>query len=443
MTRSKIWIKRLVTLLSGGILLVNSSYVFGAPMELSLDDSIALTWKNNPTIKMTEDDKVNSVWAVNEAKAKFGPNLMYEHSNSRGLPTFSLDKYLVGTPLANMVSNSDVSSSFSDTISVSVPLYTGGNLEGLLAQTKHNLLVADLEVKKNKQQLKLDTRIAYFGVLQAFDQLQVSQESLNNLTAHLKSVQVQYDEGVVNKADVLRSEVEVINAGQDLMKTKNNDNLAMINLKNVMGLPLDSVIKLKDSLNYQKDTRSLDECLKYALRDRLDIIVAKTKVDIAESGVKVAKSGNLPQVNFKGSENWNGDYGSGATHEYYWTLSLTASINVFDSGLTKSKVRQAESSIDKAQELVRQTKETANLEVNNAYSNLKVAEERIETSKIAVNKSQEAFRINEICYTEGVGRNLDVIDAQLALVKAKTNYNQALYDYNISKSKLDKAMGID
>jgi outer membrane protein TolC len=168
----------------------------------------------------------------------------------------------------------------------------------------------------------------------------------------------------------------------------------------------------------------------------------QAKIDIAKSGVKVAKSNNLPQVSFKGSNNWNDDNFPGAKQDY-WMVSLTASINVFDSGLTKAKVKGAESSLDKERDGVEQIRETAVLEVSQAYLNLKVAEERIGTSKAAVDKAQEAFRINEVCYKEGVGRNLDVIDAQLALVKAKNNYNQALYDYNSSKAKLDKAMGID
>ena len=442
MIRQQIWRKCLLAVLIGGILLVNSSYVLAASIELSLTDSIALALKNNPIIKTTEDDKVISNWAIAEAKAKFGPSLTYSHKDTRtGLPQYSLGKYLSGTSLANIEFGGEYTS-FGNSISVSVPLYTGGNLEGQLDQAKKKFQVAELEVKKNKQQLKLDTTTAYFDVLEALNQLQVNQESLTNLKAHLNSVQAQYEEGVVNKSDVLRSEVEVINARQDVMGAQNKYNLAMVSLKNVMSLPLTSEIKLKDNLIYQKYTFTVDDCVTYALNHRPDIIQVQAKIDIAKSGVKVAKSNNLPQVSFKGTNNWADDNFPGAKQDY-WMVSLTASINLFDSGLTKAKVKGAESSLDKERDGADQIRETAVLEVSQAYLNLKVAEERIGTSKVAVDKAQEAFRINEVCYKEGVGRNLDVIDAQLALVKAKTNYNQALYDYNSSKAKLDKAMGID
>lgn len=442
MIRQQIWRKCLLAVLIAGILLVNPSYVLAAPIELSLTDSIALALQNNPIIKTTEDDKMISNWAISEAKAKFGPSLTYSHKVTRtGLPQYSLEKYFSGTSLANIEFGGEYTS-FGNSISVSVPLYTGGNLEGQLDQAKKKFQVADLEVKKNKQQLKLDTTTAYFNVLEALNQLQVNQESLTNLMEHLNSVQAQYEEGVVNKSDVLRSEVEVINARQDVMGAQNKYNLAMVSLKNVMSLPLTSEIKLKDDLIYQKYTFSVDDCVTYALNHRPDIIQVQAKIDIAKSGVKVAKSDNLPQVSFKGTNNWADDNFPGAKQDY-WMVSLTASINLFDSGLTKAKVKGAESSLDKERHGVEQIRETAVLEVSQAYLNLKVAEERIGTSKAAVDKAQEAFRINEVCYKEGVGRNLDVIDAQLALVKAKTNYNQALYDYNSSKAKLDKAMGID
>jgi outer membrane protein len=442
MIGKKIWRKYFLAVLIGGMLLVNPANVLAVPMELSLTDSIALALKNSPSVKMAEDDKATSKWALAEAKAKFGPSLTFSHTATRsGYPVFTLEQYLSGSSFAGLTGSlGGEYNSFGNTMSVSVPLYTGGNLEGQFEQAKKNLQVADLEGDKNKQQIKLDTTIAYFNVLEALDQLEMNEESLTNLTAHLKSVQAQYDEGVVNKSDVLRSEVEVINAQQDIMTTKNNYNLAMVSLKNVMSLPLTSEIKLKDYLNYQKYTFALDDCVTYALEHRPDIIQVQAKIDIAKSGVKVAKSNNLPQVSFTGSNKWNDDKFPGAKQDY-WMVSLTASINVFDSGLTKAKVKGAESSLDKAQEGVEQIRETVALEVSQAYLNLKVAQERILTSKNAVDKAQEAFRINEVCYKEGVGRNLDVIDAQLALVKAKTNYNQALYDYNSNKAKLDKAMG--
>ena len=70
------------------------------------------------------------------------------------------------------------------------------------------------------------------------------------------------------------------------------------------------------------------------------------------------------------------------------------------------------------------------------------AEKRIDTTKVAVVQAEEDYKIAQVRYSAGVGTNLDVMDSQVALTQAKTNYIQALYDYNTSKAKLEKAMGI-
>jgi outer membrane protein TolC len=121
---------------------------------------------------------------------------------------------------------------------------------------------------------------------------------------------------------------------------------------------------------------------------------------------------------------------------------LAVSLNVFDSGLTRAKINEAQMDVDKAREQARQTKDGIALEVRQAYLNMKEAEKRIDTSGVAVTKAEEDFKIAQIRYSAGVGTNLDVIDAQVALTQAKTNYVQSLYDYNTSRANLNKAMGI-
>jgi outer membrane protein TolC len=120
---------------------------------------------------------------------------------------------------------------------------------------------------------------------------------------------------------------------------------------------------------------------------------------------------------------------------------VSANWNIFDAGLTKSKVRQADASLVKAKEQAKQASDSAALEVRQAYLNMLEGEKRIQTTDVASQKAQEDMFIAQEKYRAGVGTNLDVIDAQLALTQARTNRIQALYDFNVSKAKLDKAVG--
>ncbi len=255
-------------------------------------------------------------------------------------------------------------------------------------------------------------------------------------------MQAQYDVGTVARSDVLRSEVALADAQQSLIKAQNNFDIAVANLNNVMGLSHGTDIRLKEDLKYIKLGITLDDGIKYALQNRPDVIQADANVKYYKEGVKVSRAGFLPSLSLSGSNNWNDDRFPGAQNSN-WQVALTASLTLFDTQLTLSKVKEAEANVVKYDETARQTKDSAALEVRQAYLGIKEAEKRIETSKVAVDKAQEDFNIAQVRYNAGVGTNLDVIDAQLALAQAKTNYIQALYDYNTSKAKLDKAMGIE
>jgi outer membrane protein len=421
--------KKTLALVACGLLLMNAA-ALAAPTELTLEDSIALALKNNPTVKIAESDRDKASWAVREAQAGQGPTISYNHKDTR-----------YRSAPSTLTPNPSPANDFDNTVSLSVSLYSGGRVDGTIGKAKYDFKAADLGLAETKQQLKLDATTAYFNLLQTRNLLQVSQESVDNLTAHLRNVQAQYDVGTVAKSDVLRSEVELANAQQSLIKAKNNYDLAMASLNNVVGLPLDTEIKLKEELKYEQAKLTLDDGVKFAMQYRPDILQADYTLQGAKESVKVARSGFLPSVSLSGSNNWTDEKFPGSKNSN-WSVYLTTSLTLFDTNLTLSKVKEAEAGVVKASEQFRQTKDSVSLEVRQAYLSMKEAEKRIETSQVAVAKAEEDFKIAQVRYNAGVGTNLDVIDAQLALAQAKTNYIQALYDYNTSKAKLDKAMGV-
>jgi len=445
MTRQKNLFKGMISAVAAGALLMQFAYGLAAPIELSLEDSVAVALKNNPVTKLAQDDKTISAWALMEAKSGFGPNLTFTHTDTdtnRNPFDLSGSSWSSISSAFHITSLSILSRWTSDNdLKVSLPVYTGGKVESQVKQAKLNVQVADLEVSKTTQQLKLDTTTAYFDVLQSRNLLQVRQESADNLTAHLKSVQIQYDSGAVNKSDVLRSEVELGNTQQDLIKAQNHFEVTTVKFKRLLGLPRTSQVRLKDSLEYGEIPLSLEDCLRCAMEHRPDFAQAQARIRIAEEGIRLAKSQNQAQVSLNGDVDWNDSRFPGFKNGN-WVVSLMASIDVFDSGLTNSKIKTSEISLTKAKEKVVQAEDTIVEEVSEAYLNLKEAENRIAISRTVVKKAEEAYIIAGIRYDEGAGTNLDVIDAQLALTQAKANHVQALYDYNVNKAGLSKAMGV-
>ena len=236
------WKRRLAAALAGGIFLAGSACALAAPVELSLDDSIALALKNNPTIKIAEAGKEKSRWGIDQAQAGAGFVLNYAHSDKRydtppsptGFPTYTYTNL------------------FNNQLSLGLPIYTGGKLEGLIDQAKLTYQVSDLNVDATRQQLRLSATTSYFNVLATRNLLEVAKQSVTDFEAHLKNVQAQYDVGTVARSDVLQTQVQLANAQDNLIKADNNYNLAVANLNNVIGLPLSGEIKLKEDLKYQQ-----------------------------------------------------------------------------------------------------------------------------------------------------------------------------------------------
>lgn len=419
------WKKRLAVALTSGFLVLNAAVVLAAPIELSLDDSIAMALQNNPTIKIADADREKAQWAISEAKGAKKLTVNLTHADKR----------------AKTYSYSASANSFSNQIALNLPLYTGGKIEAGIEQAELNYKISDLDVQQSRQQIKLNATNGYYTILQSINALKVSQESVDMMNAHLKNVQAQYGVGVVAKSDVLRSEVELANYQQTLIVAQNNYDLAVSKFNNVLGLPLETEVKVKDELQHVKYQLSLNDSITYAMSHRPENIQADYAVEIAKKSVKIAQSGKLPTVAASAATGWS-DTTFPGTDNNTWSIGLSATWTAFDSGVTDSKIKQSDLAVTKALQQAQQTKDSIQLEVRQAYLNMNEADKRINTTQVAVDKAEEDFKISGVRYSAGVGTNIDVIDAQVALTQAKNNYIQALYDYNTSKANLDKAMGI-
>ncbi len=410
------------------VMLTLAQPVMAASVALSIEDSVALALKSNADIKIAEDSREKARWALNQAKSNKGFAVKLTHTDTH-----------YSSPI--VINEQSSNNSYNNQLSLSIPVYSGGKLESQVEQAQLALTVAEHELNAAKQLLRQNVITYYYNVQEYRNDVKVNQETVDNYAAHLDLVQAQYRAGSVAKAEVLSSQVQLANAQDSLSQSQNNYELAVAKLNNAIGLPLDSQLDLKQQLTYEKNPSSLEECLQYALTNRPELAKYQAKLGSAEADVKIAKSGYLPTVDFSLAQSWSDKKFPGADNGS-WQASLTASMNLFDSGLNKSKIKQSEYSLDTAKEQARQQRDTIMLEVREAYLSMREAEKRIDTKKVAIEQAEESLMIAETRYRLGVGTNLAVFDAVVALNTAKLNSNKALYDYNTSKAQLEKAMGI-
>lgn len=159
---------------------------------------------------------------------------------------------------------SDSANNSTSNLTLSLPLYTGGKNEGNIEIAKTDVSMAGLSLLKTRQDVKLNTTAAYYDVIEAHKTQTVDQETVDNYVQHLKDVKAQYSAGNVAKADVLRSEVELADAQQTLIKAQNSHAVAVNTFKNMIRWKSAEAIEFVDEFQYVPVTRTMEECVTLA-----------------------------------------------------------------------------------------------------------------------------------------------------------------------------------
>ncbi len=148
----------------------------------------------------------------------------------------------------------------------------------------------------------------------------------------------------------------------------------------------------------------------------------------------------LPSVNLTASVGWDDRVLPDDKH-YNYTAGVTANWNVFDNQVTKATVKGAEATRDEAELTLLKKADDIDLEVRQAYLNMREAEKRFVSTGDAVKQAKEDYYIANAKYKAGEGLMLDIIDAQLALSTAQLNYISAQYDYVRYKAEVENVIG--
>lgn len=429
-----------VLALTAALSVLCSQSVFAATLELDLEETIQRALLTNPSVKIAEYNRKAAKADYSAAKGARGISISLNHSSGRGgYADYAMRSVNGGTEILTK----GIGNSHSNSITASLPIFTGGELQGQIGQAKANYRSMLSAEEQAYNEMKETATTGYFNMLNATNMKALRQESVDRLQAHLDNVIAQYNVGIVARADVLRSEVELANAKQDYITASNEYDVAEATLNNIIGTPLGTTLLLKDRLQYEPYENDMAYCLAYSEQHRPELKQAEYAIDSAEAALVVARSGHMPKVYANASNNWGGN-GSDwpGDDDENWSVGVTASMNVFDSGVTWSKIHAAQENLAKAKESQRQIKDNVELEVRTDYLSMREAEKRITTAQVAVASAEEDYHIAVVRYQAGVGTNIDVMDAQEALTQAKTNYYQALYNYNTSKAALNTSMGV-
>ena len=393
-----------------------------SPLQLSLEDCIQRALENNENIEIFKQNKESAKWQLNSAQKAKGVSITWQTNVYR-------------------ISNNNYSTNFGNSLSMQVPISSGGRIEENINQHRLQLDYADISLENQKQLMRFAVTEAYYNVLQRKNLVTIAESGVRMSAEQMSVIQTQYDEGSLVKSDLLHMQIELANYQQGLIDAEGALENAENQLLSLIGLPYDTKFETTDKFEYSPYPMSFEECLEFAKANRLDSKAAKNSIKQSETQIKILKADDKPSISAMASKSVT-DYN--ATHfnrSQGWEVGVVMTWKLFNNNTTKDNVKSAEANVKKAKAEAVGVDKNIILQTKSAYIQMKAAEKNIETSAEAVLKAKENLSIAQARYEEGVDILLNLTDAQEKLIRAGTNYYTALYEYNLGRASLEKAIG--
>ncbi len=420
---------------------------------LSLTDSLNLALQQNATILKARNDLEASHGVVVQTRAVALPQVQatgqYKQSERSAIEGISAPP--MGSSPGFSITPPD--QNWNVGVQIVQSIYEGGKLVAALRAVGVTKAQALAQYQTVIADTLLATRLAYYDVLLAAQQITVHDASVNLLQKELDDQQRRYNAGTVPHFNVLRAEVAVANERPNLIQARNNYRIAKNNLSNLLGYNLpreiweDVPLNLADTLDAAPYEVDLPAAIQQALSRRTELVALRKTAELQQLNVVNARAGYKPTVQAFAGYGWNNSQFTDPNDLGYtlhgWNVGGQLSWNIFDGMLTRGKVIQARALYDKSKTDVEDTGRQIELEVRTDYSQFIEAREVLDSQQKVQEEAEEALREAGARADAGTGTQLDVLDAQTSLTQARTTEIQALHDYDTARARLERAIGDD
>lgn len=417
----------------------------GEGRTLSLDECVRAALEHNRAL-LSQSEKVNAAEAsVGVAASGFLPRITLSETYMRSdNPVMSFGAKIsqgrfteadLGT-----VNNPSAIDNFNFRAEVVQPLFSGGREIVGYQRAKLGLESAGKGLERARQETAFAAVRGYYSILLAGEYVTVADKALETTRAHVKEAQDFFSQGMLAGSEVLLAKVRLAEVKEMRIKAVNQEKTAKAGLNLLMGQDQDTPFEVEDPAVQPGEPGELSGYLKEAADRRPDLAGMELDVRNMEKGVTMARTGYLPNLNLIGRYELDDKDLFGSRGESY-TLMGMLTWNIFDGFNTTKGVSEARANYNAASYMKDQMREGVGFEVRQAYYKLVEARERVGVAAEAVAEGEEALRIIRRRFDAGMTRTLDVLDAETALTRARTNSAEAHYDANVSMAELMLAAG--
>jgi len=419
-------------------------------MELTLDKAISLALDRNRDIKVAELEVEKSHKKVKESFGNLLPSF-----DASGQYTRNIKKPVIflppGTPFGPpgggpTVMEIGYDNSYNGTISASLPIFMKQIYSGLKL-SKQNLKLSKESYRESKINTISNVKKAYYGVLLTRELRDFMRMSLKDAEDNLENVRKMHKQGLVADYDLLKAEVQIENLKPNVMQAEDNYKLAIDGLKIAIGLNSDVEIKVLGQLKYNENAQipTLDESLTELLAHNTTLRKLYFQTELTKTSIELAKAEFYPSLVAFGNYQYQTQADDFKFSDYYWVktamVGLQLQIPLFHGLSRVAKVQQAELSHRQVMEQQSAVTEAIKTQLNSVLYKMAQAKNRIEVQKKSIEQAQLGYRIAQSRYKNGLGTQLEVNDAEVALTQARFNYAKAVYDFLVATVDYEQLVG--
>lgn len=434
---------------------IGLSYEEGSTEEMCLlnrQDILRIALENNKKLISLKKELIEAETEVKKAYSELYPHLRLREDSSytKWLKRKKYEaEFKAGDEILKQTLEEPAYPPYSTDVGISLSqqIFSGGKLLNRIELAKEYLEKSLIEYKLEEQILLEKAVESYYTLRKLMETKKVYQQDILKAEFLVNIMEAKLKEGVIPEVDLQRVKLNLRESQVNIRKIENKIEIALNDLKRLLGLNILSQIKLKEEeLTFSPLKINTDESLQNALINRLEVNQSIIDLNIAEHSLKIAKSEYYPQISLQGDYNWQSNEKTirksiDKLEKYQWLVSLNIEIPLFDGGYIKSQIKSAQAKLDKAKINYEIAKENTIFEVQEALTNLKEIEEIVRLTLENRELAEQNLKIIEIKYNEGKIALSELFNAQETLTKVSLNYIESICDYELAKLKFYKAIG--
>ena len=397
---------------------------------------------HNIGVKQYENQRQQQELRLSTAKNSRLPDL-----NGSASQNFSFGR---GLTAQNTYTNTNTSST-SLSLGTSIPLFTGFQIPNTIKLNQLNLEAATQDLEKAKNDIRMQVAQAYVQILYDMEIADVARRQISIDSAQVARLEALLDVGRISEAEVSQQRSTL--AQSQLTATQADGNMQLALLAITQLLELDSpegfaVVRpelavLEGDLGATETAGSLsaltpDAIFAEAIALKPEVQAGQLRLQAAERNIKIAQAGLYPTLSFSAGLGTNYYTTSGFKNEAFGKqlennfsqyLGFSLSIPIFNRFSTRNNIRSARIDRENQQLTLDNVKKTLYKEIQQAYYNTVVAQQKLMSSQTAREASQEAFRLMTAKYEQGKATMTEFNEARNNFLKAESDLTQARYEY--------------